>query len=222
MSVVGDNIRALRTLYGDGRDITQGELAEIIGVTRETVNKWEAGTIGNVRTSNINRLREYYNLSVDDLRSESRGLYAKLRAKQSSLNTPSHALGSCREVPLVSLRVASSWEEAHDRIAVPAHALSHHPRLFAFEMPDDSMDTCLPIGAHVVADPDLQARSESIVVATGYASLSECVVRRIHFGVSKVMLSSESFQDAGDMVLKASDLHVLGVVVWYQAAKAFE
>ena len=40
MSIVGDNIRALRVMRGqNGEDMTQSELAEKIGVSRETVNK---------------------------------------------------------------------------------------------------------------------------------------------------------------------------------------
>ena len=79
MSIVGDNIRALRVMRGqNGEDMTQSELAEKIGVSRETVNKWETGTIPNLRDSNIKKSRELFSLTVDDLRSESLGLAAQL------------------------------------------------------------------------------------------------------------------------------------------------
>lgn len=51
MSVIGDNIRALRTVKGEGREITQQEIADIAGVTRETVNKWESGAIVTYATA---------------------------------------------------------------------------------------------------------------------------------------------------------------------------
>ena len=106
MSIVGDNIRALRELKG----ITQQELAAAVHVSRETVNKWENGTIESVRERNLALLREHYGLSMDDLRSEYKGLAAQLHSHMVAGSTEVHpqvegaapAEASLAAVPYVS------------------------------------------------------------------------------------------------------------------------
>ena len=225
MSVVGDNIRALRTLYGNGRDLTQTELAEIIGVTRETVNKWEAGSIGNVRTSNINRLREYFGLTVDDLRSETNGLAAQLIARR-EVEIQGHATATLSEdlfsVPLVSLadlRDCAKASNKAQKVEVPPSLASKHRLLYACVLTDDSMAMTLPKGCHVFVDLNVEPQTGSIVVASVPKVTSDPLVRRLHRGATKAMLSAEGYENKEDIVLEFSDMDVIGTVVWYQAAK---
>lgn len=208
MSVVGDNIRALRTLFGEGRDITQTELARIAGVTRETVNKWESGAIGNVRTTNIDRLREHFDLSVDDLRSESAGLAAKLHAESMRENSDSHNDDSHNDfgsIPLVMTSdlldalPADAWPlDANDFVEVPSSVAKRHPRAFAFVVEEPLVTDALPSGCCAVADPDVEAASDSIVVARE-SDGDKPVVRLLG-------------QDDADAQVDAT-------VVWYQAAE---
>ena len=66
---VGDNIRKLR----EAHDLTQSELADQLGVTRETVVKWEINKF-SIRDSHVIKLCEIFGIEPDDIRSEAYGL----------------------------------------------------------------------------------------------------------------------------------------------------
>ena len=199
MSVIGDTIRALREFHG----LTQQQLADNTGVTRETVNKWETGSIGNVRTSNIEALREHFSLSVDDLRSESCGLAAKARRKSERADAPAF-------IPLMG----SSDSQL---IELPATILRNHPNALAYRMPDASMSRVLPAGCDAIIDPDATPRAASVVLADVPGAASP-VLRRLHAGSTKVLLSTDSYERHDeDMVVGLDDLELRGVMVWYQA-----
>ena len=224
MSVVGDNIRALRVLYGGEREITQSELASIAGVSRETVNKWESGAIGNVRTSNMDRLREHFGLSVDDLRSESAGLAARLRAScdTASDSGDERAIQDESRVPLYKLRdIVEDLGKAMPKssVDIPASIARRHSRAFAFAVEDAAMGLALPMGCHAVADPGMEPPSAAIVLACAPVGELRPIVRRMHRGSSKVMLSADAQSGAEDIILDAEDVRVLGTVVWYQASE---
>lgn len=223
MSVVGDNIRALRTLYGEGRDITQVELAQIVGVTRETVNKWETGSIGNVRTSNLDRLRDYFGLTVDDLRSESNGLAARLRARRDAegdgdTQADESASNLIPLVALCDLHGEVDSVRTGTVIEVPSCVMDLSHRLFAFAVEDDSMTLALPKGSHAVLDLDAVPKTGSIVVVDAPHSSPYPLVRRLYRGTTTAMLSSEGLRATDDIVLPLSDIHVVGVIVWCQSA----
>ncbi len=224
MSIVGNNIRALRTLYGEGRDITQAELAEIAGVTRETVNKWESGSISNVRTSNINRLREHFGLSVDDLRSESAGLASRLKRTRGELDRSrsTHGTREFAKIPLVTIEELtnkSSVYATEQKVEVPLSILSRHPKAVAFIVEDDAMARVLPKGCHAIMDPNVSPSPSALVVAQlGTGRGAQRMVRRLYKGASKIMLSADGFGDNSDYVIEADRVQVIGTIVWYQAA----
>ena len=231
MSIVGDNIKALRAMLGhDGEDMTQGELADKIGVTRETVNKWETGTIPNLRDSNINKLREAFHLSVDDLRSESAGLAAQLRGDVSNVS-PIHPLkvtaGRRATVPLRTLgRVhagdVSDEEEVSDEVEVPTSVLEGHPHAFALVVEGDCMDRVVPEGYHVLVDPDVEPHNGSVVVAE--LEPGRAVMRRWLKGQDTLVLSADSHSRHEDIVVTLEDapVRVVGTVVWAQTAEEME
>lgn len=68
----GENIRALRDLHG----ITQEQLATKLGVTRESVVKWESGKI-NIRDRHVSKIVELFGVDPDDIKSDAYGLAAK-------------------------------------------------------------------------------------------------------------------------------------------------
>ena len=53
----GDNIKKLREIH----DLTQEQLADKLGVTRESVVKWESGKI-NIRDRHVSKLVEIYGI----------------------------------------------------------------------------------------------------------------------------------------------------------------
>jgi transcriptional regulator with XRE-family HTH domain len=223
MSVIGDNIRALRTLYGSGREMTQAELADIIGVTRETVNKWEAGTVGNVRADNLSRLCRHFGVSADDLRSETNGLAAKLQAKQQAKYNRAQCTAGLNSfaAPLVELfDLTNDADEVSPGayIEVPSALYSRPRKLRAFIVEDDAMALVLPKGSHAVVDLIAEPKSGSLAVVILCDDSRGPLVRRIHCGTTKAILSSEGIAAAEDMVLDIRAVRILGVVIWYQAA----
>ena len=225
MSIVGDNIRALRVMRGqNGEDMTQSELAEKIGVSRETVNKWETGTIPNLRDSNIKKLRELFSLTVDDLRSESLGLAAQLRGGSNMARTFPVIAREDATVPLVTLgRVHAGpftdEEEAERQVEVPASLLRSHPNARALIVEGDCMNRVVPDGMSVVYDPDMEPRNGSIAIveAEGYCAL----MRRWYRGSGTLMLGADSHEDYEDIVLTEKDgpVKVIGTVVWVQSTE---
>ncbi len=204
MSIIGDNIRALRKR----ENLTQQDLADIAHVTRETVNKWENGTIEGLREHNITRLRKHFGLTLDDLRSESNGLAAQIRMASIMPNT-------------VIVYTPHSFEVLSSSHAIIDEYLSlRHPHAFAVEM-DDSMDRVMPRRCHALVDPDLPARTGSIVYASIDGNSTHIhVVRRLHLGSIMAMLSAESHRkDIEDIVVERHNLRIEGTVFWYQAAK---
>ena len=70
-----DNIRELRRREG----LTQADLGRALGVTKESVCRWERGR-SSVRACHIERMVELFHVRRDDLLSEDRGLAAQASA----------------------------------------------------------------------------------------------------------------------------------------------
>jgi len=62
---IKDNIRRLR----ESRDLTQQELADVLGVNRATIAQWETGT-SYPRMGTALQLCEYFAISLNDLADE--------------------------------------------------------------------------------------------------------------------------------------------------------
>ena len=169
MSVIGDNIRALRKLNGE---MTQQALADAIGVTRETVNKWEMGSIGNVRTSNVDALRSIFGLSVDDLRSESRGL----AARQSDLTAADVGRSRIPVLHLADLMGKTLRTDATCFVDISPALFDRHPRAFALFIDGPSMNSILPEGCHA---RDAGLRVSHPLGNLGEASAFHCKKKRL-------------------------------------------
>lgn len=203
MSVIGENIRALRELEG----LTQQQLGDIVGVTRESVNKWETGLISDIRTSNLEVLLDHFSLSNDDLQSSEHGLAAQMRRRTGGFE------GHIR-IPL------KYCDEVQD-IDVPPSVLEKHPDVFATISPDASMDAVFPAKCHVVIDPSLAPASGDIVLIEP-AEQTSPILRRLQLGSTKGLLSAESItMHAEDLVVGLDDLIIMGTAVWWQAPKLF-
>ena len=66
----GEYIKRLRTGYNKyGRVYTQGELGALLNppVNRAAINKWETGTVENIRKSYIEQLAEIFGIDPSDL-----------------------------------------------------------------------------------------------------------------------------------------------------------
>lgn len=191
MSIIGDNIRALRAR----ESLTQQELADMIHVTRETVNKWESGAIEALREHNVVLLCRLFDLQPDDLKSEARGLSAKSKTYMGNSD-------------------GGPWT---NHLGVAELAWRLHPHAFAIEM-DSSMTRVLPCGSLAIADPDTPAASGSLVVIEAPDDRGgKLLVRRLQRGATKSLLCAESYEEQiDDLVVDNDKLHLLGTIIWYQ------
>lgn len=200
MSALGDNIRALRALKG----LTQAELAEVVGVTRETVVKWENGSIHNLRQKPLRRFLAEFNLSEDDLLSESNGL-AKRRSTYASL--PNLGNGA----PMVPLRDFDT-RQTIGSVEVTMSVQKDHPAAYATDVPAHSNHAQhrLPNDVYAVIDPEMSDSRDLpslIELADGTRGYWMAVVGR-----SKVMLTPD---EGDDLVLDVSELTSAEAVVWF-------
>ena len=60
---MGEYIKQLRTQH----DFSQEELGKLCGVNRAAVNKWEKGSVENIKRSTIKRLSEIFGVSPCEL-----------------------------------------------------------------------------------------------------------------------------------------------------------
>ena len=63
--MLGEKIK----LYRESKNMTQGEIAEILGVKAATISKYEAGTL-EPNIESLKRLAELFDISIDELLKE--------------------------------------------------------------------------------------------------------------------------------------------------------
>ena len=218
----GANIRALREKFG----LTQDQLAEKLGVTRESVHRWETDKM-TVRDRHVSRLIELFGVEPEDIKSEKYGLAAQLSGRVRLPDGAMPVVPSSATVPLLTLgRVhagaMTDEEEVAHRVEVPASVCENHPRAFALEVEGDCMDRVIPEGSHVLVDPDREPGNGSIAVVETEAY--RAVMRRWYRGSSTLMLTADSHAEQEDMVFGPEDgpVRVVGTVVWWQAPKEME
>lgn len=202
--------------------------SRIAEVTRETVNKWESGAIGNIRDSNIQKLRDYFHLSIDDLRSESAGLAAQLRgssplpagAVMPAPSEPAYA-------PLLGRVHAGDAQEPDvldERIPLPADVYDAHPGAYFLQVEGKCMSRVYPEGCHILIDPAQEPVSGSIAVVS--IDGADYVMRRLYRGANTLVLSPDSWEDGfEDIVVRDGDGRTVefhGTVVWFQSAGEME
>ena len=218
----GANIRALREKFG----LTQDQLAEKLGVTRESVHRWETDKM-TVRDRHVSRLIELFGVEPEDIKSEKYGLAAQLSGRVRLPDGAMPVVPSSATVPLLTLgRVhagaMTDEEEVAHRVEVPASVCENHPRAFALEVEGDCMDRVIPEGSHVLVDPDREPGNGSIAVVE--TESYSAVMRRWYRGSSTLMLTADSHAEQEDMVFGPEDgpVRVVGTVVWWQAPGEME
>lgn len=193
-------IRKLR----DGLGLTQGELADKLGVTYSAVSQWENGR-ATPRSKVLKQLADLFGVPVAELLGERQ------------------VVGSSRLVPLLGYTHMGEAvdEDTCDRmVEVPTSVAEAHPSGYCVHADGGCMDNRYPDDSVLMVDPDMEPRNGCAVLAEveGYRS----VVRTYLRGASTLVLSPDSHSGAyEDIVIHAGDEPVAlkGVVVWYQAER---
>ena len=223
---VGTNIKALRDMFG----LDQVQLAEKLGVTRESVWRWEADKMA-IRDRHIAKMVELFGIDPEDIKSEKYGLAGPMRGAGG--DAASYALGAIPvrgSSAMVPVRVLGSTHagermdehESDYEVEFPEGVVSRHPGCFALKVEGDCMNRRYPDGCMVLVDPTMEPRNGLAVVAEFEDGRS--LMRVYMRGSSTLMLTADSFSEYEDIIVTPDDppVRTVGVVVWYQAGEDVE
>ena len=218
---VGTNIKALRDKFG----LTQDELAEKLGVTRESVHRWETDKIA-IRDRHVAKMVELFGIDPEDIKSSRFGLAGSERIRASA-SLPQSAMPVRGTSAMVSVRVLGSThagermdeDESDYEVEFPEGVVERHPGCFALKVEGDCMDRRYPEGCMVLVDPAMEPRNGLAVVAEFDDGRS--LLRTYMRGSSTLMLTADSFSEYDDIIVTQDDppVRTVGVVVWYQSSE---
>lgn len=220
---VGTNLKALREMF----HLDQNELAEKLGVSRESVHRWESDKMA-IRDRHIAKLVEIFGIDPEDIKSEKYGLAGPLRG----MGMPSGAKSPNPDplpayAPLLGRVHAGDAQEPDildDRIPIPYEVHANHPKGYFLEVEGQCMNKVYSPGTLILVDPDESPQNGSIAVAS--IDGSDYVMRRMYRGATTLVLSPESWDEGyEDIVITAQDGRTVefhGTVVWFQPSKEME
>ena len=216
--------RNLRTLV-EQRDLKQSALAKVAGVSEGSVSGWLSGR-AYPRTKPLEQIASYYRLTMDDLVSETAGLYAQ---EHNLTDAPAGATSvkpmGARMVPIHKLGAVHAgdpdepWE--FDGEAMLYEDLAEkHPRCYALQVNGTCMNLNFTDRDTIFVDPDMEPRDGSIAVVS--IDDGEALVRRIRMGNSSIMLIAETTEIAlwKDIIIQGEghEVRLIGTVFWWQSS----
>lgn len=213
------NIKALRDKF----DVTQQELADVAGVTRQAVVDWEQAKRKTIRQDDVvSAITSHFGITSEDLFSDS-GMYAKLHGLTDAPAGAIAAKPSSALVPLLGTTHMGEFEdegECDRMVEVPASVAEAHPGGFCVRADGECMNNRYPSDSVLFVDPHMQPFDGCAVLAETQDFQS--IVRKYSRGASALMLSPDSHDCVfEDIIVRADDAPIMlkGVVVWYQAEK---
>ena len=209
---VGENIKALRKKSS----LTQDEFAKLIGVSKETVCRWEKGRSA-IRQSTLQTITSVFNLQPDDLTSEASGLAAQNEFPKKSRPKENCQPSEVCDAFKITMSSGRTGLKRTGTVPSAPSLLARHPNCFFVQMDTSAMSKCYPIGSLLLVDPNKKPWNGCTVLAI--ADNSRMVIRRYSVGTSSILLSSYSYRTAEpDIVLDKRRIRILGVIVWFQAS----
>lgn len=204
---VSTNIRNLR----EQSRMTQGELANKLGVARSTVTQWENGW-SSPRMGMVQKLATFFDVSTADVVADDVRPANTAAPIPSSTSVPLRVLG-------VTCMGDGDEDEADRAVEVPAFVVANHPRMFVVHGIGSCMDRRFPADSALGVDPEMEPRNDdAVLVRDGVRGSFVHVYLRGSAGT--VMLSADSWSGSHeDIVIGPDDppIEILGVVVWHQA-----
>ncbi len=208
---IGLNILQLRFREG----LTQAQLASSLGVTKETVCRWERGK-SSIREKHVRRLCELYGITSDDIMSDVAGLHAKESFKHDDMNTQAEADRDAVPIFEIGRSARGTSLVAKGFSRAPIDVIERHPNAAFVRMKDKDMTSSYPLSSLLLVDPSIKPFNGCTVVAI--IDESNVLIRKYVQGNNLVMLSTHSHNStAPDLTLDKRRVRSVGVVVWYQA-----
>lgn len=215
---ISENIKRLR----NRADLTQEQLAGMIGVTRATVTQWETGW-SKPRMGAVEKLAEVFGVPLSAIVDDKPSGESKLPTN--AIRVKGMEMGW---VPLLG-RVhagAPDYPSTYDgeMALVPQFLIDRDPDCYALLSEGDCMNRVYPEGCLIVVSPNSTPSNGSVAVVT--IDRQETVMRRLYRTSQTLVLSPDSFNpDHRDIVITGDEDHFVefgGKVVWFQAAKEME
>ena len=147
--------------------ITLEDIGRYVGVSKATVQRWETGSISNMRRDRIKKLSEILKVSPDMLLAEETA--AEEYTTPSVVKIP--VIGTVAAgVPIVAQEDVLGWEE------VPAQWVKNDT-LFALKLKGDSMEPRMAAGDIVIVkqQSDVESGEIAIVMVDGEATCKKVV-----------------------------------------------
>lgn len=231
---IGINIDTLRAK----KNLSQTDLAEIAGVTQQTVSAWENGTSTPRRKAIVKIIEAFPELTYDSIMSDENGYYKSLikEAERKGKANAEVAIKkildevkqefSCKtfvDVPLYgSIAAGKPIEmiEVDETHPVPAKVMNKYPDAFLLKVKGRSMDKVLPDGCYALIDPCEEVERENqphAVCVNGY----DATIKRVRNLANGIELDP----DSTDPTFKPSvydyadenteEITIIGRVVYY-------
>ena len=128
------------------RDITQAELAEKMGTTQQTIQRYETNQV-NIRMDKMIEMSEILNVSLAYLL----GMSSSPELTEVSDMVPVPLLGSIAAgTPIEMINI----DETYD---IPAYMHDRYPQAFLLKVVGDSMNRVLPKGCYALINPCQEA-----------------------------------------------------------------
>ena len=206
------------------RDLKQGVLASVAGVSDGSVSKWLSGEV-QPRGKYLERIAEHYCIDIDALVSDRNGLYNDVYGQDGA---PPGAISPKAAKPAYAAlygRVhagnAGEPDLLDESVPVPYEVMQRHLSAYLLEVEGDCMDKVYPEGCLVLVDPDLEPADRSIAVVS--IDGGDYLMRRLLKGSDTLVLSPESHNPEWRDVVVTRDsgqvVSFVGTVVWFQSAR---
>ena len=185
--------------------MTLEEVAEIVGVGRSTVRKWENGDIENIGRSNIVKLAKalrvtpYYIMGIEE---EDVGIVTPT-INIPVVNSVSAGMPTYNETDVI------------DYISVMNTSIKNDKEYFGLIVSGDSMDLEFKDGDIVVVEKDAQVENGEIAVVAvnGYDATVKRIKRDYDKNIIMLMPESTNREHETQVYSMSDDVHIIGKVV---------
>lgn len=185
----GDRIKQLR----EQKDISQTELAERVGTTKQNIYKYETGVITNIPSDKIEAIAQYFNVSP-----------SYIMGWESDFLREPPQMFFCKYYHSVSAGIGTHADENADTYGYYFSCQSQAEHCFAVDVQGDSMTPKLLDGDIAIVDTQAQINNGDIVVF--YDTADDLgYIKRINKSDSVVMFISDNPSYA-PMVFPLSDI----------------
>lgn len=209
MESMGERIRRLRT----EKELTQEELGERVGVKKAAINKYETGSVENIKRSIIGKLSTVFNVSP-----------SYLMAFDELIENLELNISETIDLKFLGSVSAGGFEDSYTTdqfLSVPRNVIKEaQDNYFILKVNGDSMNKVISNGHYVIVldynkTMDTPLKTNDIVIAKNGG---EYTMKRIRKTETKVHLEPDSYLDEFKVqsfdIDEFNELQIIGKVIY--------